>query len=275
MTIKKDLTPYPKQFLFALHLLLTFFCMSPLQASLLEDLCCGHQLFVQPDLYYIKRTRDGGSHQKGLLHGVKFGYNRLVCDGFYWELNSSFGEGRIKGRNGLGDTLNSRLSDMNAEGRFGYSILFKKLFCLSFTPYIGYGYFQQTNHFLDPSPLTIKFRDSFHFASTGFLSEFLYLHPFSVGLDFEAKFMIDGKSKVTDDPDPTIDSMFLAIGNKTHYQVELPITYVWCCTQRKWHVGLVPFYQLRQYGGHENYPFDFLRTNYEVYGARLAFDWQF
>ena len=264
-----------KRSLFCIKFLACVLTTFPVQAYFFDNIYCGHQVFVQPDLYYLKRTRAGGSHQSGLMHGVKFGYKRIICNGFYWEANASYGDGKIKGKNGNGVSLHSKFSDENVEGRFGYTFEFTRFLDFSFTPYGGYGYFKQTNRFVDPSPLTIEFRDSFHFASLGFLSELFTIYRFSVGLDFEAKFMIDGKSKVVDDPDPTIEDMYLIIGNKTQYDVEIPITYIWCCEERQWHLGLIPFYQLRQYGGHENYPYDFLRTKYEIYGARLSLDWQF
>lgn len=258
-------------------LLLAAYLTSPLflDASIWEELCQNHHIFLEPEVYHVKRTRALGSHQKGVLYGAKMGYNRIKNDGFYWELNTSFGEGRLHGKNGIDETLKSNFSDFNAEGRLGYTIEFTRWNCASFTPYVGYGYFEQTNHFVSPSPLPVKFRDAFHFASLGFLSEILHVRSFTLGVNFQTKFMIDAKCKVTGDPEPEYNNLFLPIGNKTVYEVEIPVNYCLCWKEHLWNLGIIPFYELRQYGGHESYPFDFLRTKIEVYGARLSIDLQF
>ncbi len=240
-----------------------------------EEECRSQRVFVDPEFYHVKRSRSGGSYQNGYLYGAKIGYNRIKRNSFYWEINGNFAEGRLKGKNARGASLVSDMTDTDIEGRIGFSIQQKCGYRISFTPYVGYGYFNQANKFVSPSPIKIKFTEIFHYASAGFLSRFLWNENLALGLNFAVKYPWDSKSKVSDDPDPTIDKLYLIISNRPQYEVELPISYFRCGENGRWELDAIPFYQLRQFGGHENYPYDFLKTKLSIFGLRLGLALQF
>lgn len=235
------------------------------------SLCAGphNQLYVGPEIYHVHRTKEGGTSQNGVLYGVRAGYDRIKSYGFYWGGDVLYATGDLKGKSGLGNRLKSDFTDKTIEGRLGYT--FKRNWCykILFTPYVGYGYQEELNHFKRPSPIPVHFKTYFDYVPFGFLSDVRFTDCFHAGINFKVKYMWDPKCKVSHDPD--IDSFTQLIKEKFHYRVELPLTYrsEYLCG-RFW-ISLVPFYEYRQYGEHANFPIDFFNTKLRLAGATLKF----
>lgn len=222
-----------------------------------------HKMYVGPEIYHVHRTREGGSKQKGWIYGVKAGYDHIKRYKFYWGGDLLWGQGPLHGKSVL-TKLKSTFTDAAAEGRLGYTFQNKCFRHISFTPFVGYGYFQETNRFHRNAPLNIKFKNRFQYVAAGFFSS-VELNPnMSVGLNFKAKFPYETKCSVSD---PEFGSTTLSVKDKTHYRIELPIAYWLCKCNHVFEFDLIPFFEYRQYGRRENFPFDFLDTKLRIYGV--------
>jgi hypothetical protein len=220
-----------------------------------------------PEFYHVKRLKKGGTKQRGTLYGVYASYDRIKRCRLYWGLEASYATGRLKGTSGRGSPLVSNLTDIEFEGRLGYTLQRKYAPILTFVPFIGGGYFRQTNKFRAPSPLTIHYRDSFSYTMAGFFFDASVMPCLHVGTLFKAKFMNEGKSRITHDID--FGNSMMQMSNRIQYSVELPLTYQVLVCEQTFNASLVPFYEYRHYGSHENFPFDFMDTKYFNIGAKL------
>ncbi len=232
-----------------------------------------NNLYFGPDIYHVKRLRHGGSQQSGVLYGFRTGYDRIKRYNFYVGIEGAWASGDLSGSSSSGTLLKSTLTDAEVEGRFGYTIGTKHACRATLTPFVGAGYFCQTNKFHAPTPITLHFKESFKYAVVGFISN-IYVRPcLSVGLNFKAKFVYDPESHISNDPD--FDDVNIHFGEKTQYEVDLPITYYFDLCNQCLTVSAVPFYIYRHYGALAGFPFDFLETKYINYGGRLLLGIQF
>lgn len=240
---------------------------------LMQAHCEPHQFSVEPMAYHVKREKLGGAWQKGILYGIEGRYERLCNWGIYLAIDGYYAQGKIKGKSGGGSSLVSDLSDSEVQGKIGYTLAFGKgCWCPSITPFIGYGYFSSRNNFRDPSPLPIHFHNTFDFGSAGVMVTVPIKSCLSLGVTFTAKWMIEGKSKTTNDP--FFEDATLMMESKTQYEVDIPLYYThesYPCLQ--WGVAFI--YIQRNYGGRENFPFDFITTKYNNYGGKLSLIWSF
>lgn len=227
-----------------------------------------HQFYIGPEAYYLLRSKEGGTKQQGYAVGLRASYDRIKRYGYYWGIEGFYAAGRLTGKSGRGVHLKSLMRDASVEGRIGYTFQQKCGHQFSFTPYIGYGYFWETNKFTHPSNLRIKARNTFDYIALGFLSNMKVCPQLSAGINFKTRFMFDAKCRITSDPE--FDDMDQNIGNKNQYRVELPLTYQFCESEL-FDVALVPFYEFRHYGEHINFPFDFLETKFNIVGVNLRF----
>lgn len=232
-----------------------------------------NQLFIGPEIYYVKRTREGGAEQTGGLYGVRGGYEYIRRYALYVGLEGLYATGTLNGKSGEGERVKSWLTDANVEGRMGYTFQSKSCYHFSFTPFIGAGYFWENNHYIHPSPLHIHFDNSFWYVPVGFLSSFYVSSQLSLGLNFKARFPMDGYTKTSHDPDESDHQLHYE--HKVQYRVELPIAYYACWCNSDWALTLIPFYEYRQYGHKPNYPFDFLETTFKLYGVNLRISYLF
>ncbi|MFQ5729470.1 MAG: hypothetical protein ACE5GN_03825 [Waddliaceae bacterium] len=253
-------------FLFSLTLLLS---STESRAQCIWPIKHPHYLFIGPEIYHLKRMRKGGSKQTGWLYGGKTIYERYKRCGFYWVLEGYYSLGRITGSTASGKRLKSDLTDREIEGRLGYSFCIRKWRNLTLTPYGGYGYFYSKNDFHHPSPLPCEFHNRFNYGSAGLAAAICLTPSLEATANIKAKFMLKGKSRVKDDPD--YNNVTLQMNNETQYEVEAPLRYYTCC--RGWNIvaSIAPFYRFRHYGGHANYPFDFIDTKFHIYGGRVLF----
>ena len=253
------------KFLFKLSALLGFLLPSTLPA---------HQWvktystapFIGPEIYYVKRLKEGGAEQTGTLYGVRVGYDHVRRYKLYWGLDVLWATGTLEG--GVRDEkLKSQFTDINPEARVGYTFQSKYWRCASFTPYVGLGYFWEKNNYKDPSPLSIHFTNQFSYVPVGFLSQVFILPNLSVGVNFKVRLILEGKLYVSHDPQH--DDSTQNYDEKPQYRVEVPTTYFFCWKNHPLGVSLVPFFEYRHYGHRANFPFDFLDTKLKLYGATL------
>lgn len=239
-----------------------------------EDVPCicryANHFFVGPEIYHIRRTRESGSKQSGTIYAGRVGYDHIKRYKFYWGGDVLYGKGELHGKSALGRKLKSHFTDFDVEGRLGYTFEQKEGYQFSFTPFAGIGYAFEQNNFLRPSPLTIHSRIHYTYVPVGFLSKISWSPCLDIGLNFKAKYLFEGKNKISHDPNN--DSASVLIKSEMQYRVELPITY------KYWpqlFVNIVPFYEYRHFGRHAGLFFNFDETKINIYGAafRLSYNW--
>ena len=230
-----------------------------------------HEVYIGPESYIIRRMREGGTQQMGYLNGVRIGYDRIKGNTLYYGIDAYAAFGCLEGATSGGSTIYSRKADYEIEGRIGFTVQRTNWPGQpSITPFLGVGYFEGTNEYLDPSPLTVRFRNTYPYTSVGFLIRFYCAQGTRIGFDFEAKYMYEGHQEVTDDPfNP---DMRMLVMNKLQYTANMPIT--WKISNSPFSLSAVPFYRFRHLGGREAFPVDFKDTRFHLYGVRLVLVYQ-
>lgn len=224
---------------------------------------CLNEFYLAPQWYHVKRTKEGGTKQQGNLAGVELGYDtNFWCFG-YFGAEASIAYGTLKGHSGNSDSLRSDFTDFYGEGRLGFSCA-KFLSYFSLIPFIGAGYAVEQNNFKDPSPITAHFKTYYPYFTAGFLSSMPIWDSFEIGINFKAKLPFDPKCKINHDRNNK--AVTQNISERVHYRVELPMVYCRLC-HCPFAFGLNPFYELRQYGSHINYPYDYKQTKFSNLGA--------
>ncbi len=259
--------------------------------SLFGECCLWHsiprnQLYIGPEIYQVHREKfhrekeEGGAQdrllygsQEGLLYGFRMGYDRIKRYHYYLGADFLYATGELKGYDLLNNTIKSTMTDINLEGRAGYTIEMKCWWQPSLTPFVGGGYFWESNDFQHPSPKKIHFQNKFNYVTGGFLSRLRFLQDWTIGVNFKLRYLISGKIKVTNDPNEEDHNQ--TYQEKLQYRVELPIT-----NYRTFHcyecaLSVVPFYEYRPYGRRENFPQNFFKTTYNIYGATFKFMYLF
>lgn len=222
--------------------------------------------YVGPEIYYLRRTREGGSDQSGVLSGVRVGYDHVRRYKLYWGIDGLWAQGQLKGHKNE-DKIKSEFTDINVEARLGYTFQSKYWRCASFTPYLGLGFLWERNFLHDPSPSRFHFRNDFSYVPIGFLSQIFVIPCFSIGLNFKLRYVIEGEQRTSHDPEN--DKSWQNFTEKLQYRVELPMTYFHCLWNQPLGFSLVPFAEWREYGHRANHPYDFLETKLRLYGATL------
>lgn len=225
---------------------------------------------IGPQCYYLLRQREGGSTQRGVLGGARISYERVKDFGFYIGLFCDYARGRINGHTGAFRPLASKFSDFEAQGLLGFTLTNNTLCPIRFIPFVGLGYLREINKFIPPSALTVRFLDNIEYASFGFLSTVKIFPNFEAGLRVTVKHMLEGRCKVSEDPESVDTNLIMA--NETQYAFDFPMTYSFSKNWRRYKMTFMPFIQFRHYGSRENYPYDFKETRFNVYGARLLLD---
>lgn len=227
-----------------------------------------YQCYFGEESYYLWRTREGGSKQRGRLDGIHTGIDRIKRYGWYIGADYQYATGLLNGRGSNDTKLHSHFTDKIVEGRAGYTLKKRGEKKPFFTPFLGWGYFHEVNNFLPPSQSIYKSTDVFNFAVVGFLSGTNITTLISVGINFKARFMQNAKSKITDDPDG--DNVKLKMEDEILCRLDIPITFMPCSSFFKLGGQLMPFYEFRHFGGREGYPFNFRDTKFQIVGLRLA-----
>ncbi len=230
-----------------------------------ETTCQRHRVALGPEFYHVKRVRKGGVVQDGYLYGARFNYDHIGRYLIYWGIEAAYAAGTLSGKTGSDRRLKSHFTDQYVEGRIGYTFQNSTGTCASWTPYTGYGYFVENNNYFHPSPAHFHFRNTFSYALLGALTRVNIKPCLTLGLDISAQFNIDGKIKVTHDPE--LPHSILHYENKIYCRVELPLCYTNQCCGWNGEFCLIPFYEYRQYGEHYQVPFDFPDTKIKIFGA--------
>ena len=252
--------------LFTLLLVFTALSVSTDAWDLLE-ITGPHELTLGPQVYSLKRERQGGTFQKGFLYGGYLNYQRLRWNGFYAEGNVSYASGDLKGKTASGASLKSTLNEFLSEGTLGWTFGLTLGKPISITPYAGYGTFRSTNEFRHPSPLLCRFEDTFQFPIIGIYGLVYWTPCLSFGVNFKARWMEGAKEKVSGDEE--MGTLEMMIGDNWLYELQLPITYQFNWNGYCLNANLIPFWDRRDFGGREGYPMDFIQTRYTIYGLRL------
>ena len=79
-----------------------------------------HRLDVGPEIYYLKRKKEGGSYQSGVLYGGRATFERNKVPGIYYALDAYAAYGRINGKTSSGKKLKSKILDSEFQGFLGY-----------------------------------------------------------------------------------------------------------------------------------------------------------
>jgi hypothetical protein len=231
------------------------------------------EIYIGPDIYHISREKERGGEQKGNMFGVRLGYNRFKRYGWYIGEEVRYEKGTLKGDLPTGEKLHSHFTDCLVEGRLGYTFQQKNGFQISFTPFLGVGYANEKNNYTHSSPIPIHFKTHFNYGAIGFFS-WAHYNRFELGLNFIARMPYEPKCEVSHDPDH--HSVSQKIKERVQYRVELPLGYQIdfgnfkrCLRSSEGVVRLVSYYEYRNYGAHPNYPFDFMRTEFQIWGATL------
>jgi hypothetical protein len=228
-----------------------------------------HALFIGPEYSHISRTREGGSKQTGNLVGGHIRYDRISPHSIYLGADAYYDTGKAKGKTASGKQIRSTIDEYEIQARLGYNLYIDRINQLLIIPYATYSYFYGRNKFYGPSPNQYKLHDHLHLGGAGLWVSFCLFDCCRLGVDFNAKYIVDGKNKVTDDPE--YDNIKLEIESQWQYELAIPIEFKVpvcdCCLECRF----VPFYRFRHLGGKPNYPFDYKETKYRLYGAQLLF----
>lgn len=252
----------------------TYLCdetTSPESSS--QSLLCANRLSLGPEIYYLQRSRRGGTRQEGTIYGVRATYDYIKRYNIYIGAQALYATGTLHGHTGAKAKLRSQWTDELIEGNLGYTFEMKCYPHISFTPFGGYGYFRELNNFVGPSPLHLKFTTSFGYISYGFLSSIFVTPEFNFGINMRFAYPWQPRCRVTNDPDhPDTSSL---IGTSFFYRLELPLIYRPCLFCLPIGIEFTPFYASRLYGERENFPFDFFKTRIYIFGATLSLMYQF
>lgn len=232
-----------------------------------------YQLSIQGELCHFLRAREGGTEQSGFVNGCRISLERFQNFSFYAGIDYFFSAGRLSGKTGGGTPLYSAVSDQILEIRLGYMFQQAHYRYPFFIPYGGWGSFREINEFKDPSPIPCRFTDTFKYVVAGFLSGANFSPVLSMGVNFKVKFMLDGHSKVSEDP--FSDDVTLLMENELQCRVEIPLSLVLKRSLISTRLQLSPFYEFRHFGGREGFPSNFRDTKFYLYGAQLALYFQY
>lgn len=245
------------------------FCENLNNECFIKPPSCAHQFYIGPEVYYVDRKREGGTHQDGFLYGVRLGYDRIKRYKFYWGFDGLYATGHLSGKNSGGNRIKSDFTDASTEGRLGYTFKCKTGYRLSFTPYIGVGYYLEQNDFKKPSPIPAHFRTEYAYGAIGFLSQVSINCLWDVGINLKAKWPYNPKCHISHDPEE--ENSTQNITERLQYRVELPVTYHTNLCLDRVLISFVPFYEYRRYGAQANYPFDYFDTQFNNYGLLIKF----
>lgn len=234
-----------------------------------EESCYPWSLSIGPEVYTLKRVREGGTHQRGTLYGGRGILEYLAAKHVYLGVEGSYARGTLNGRSGNQDRLRSHFTDSMVEGRLGYTLQSCSGCYGWLTPFVGGGYFWEDNNYSKPSPKPLHFRNRFGYFALGCLARICLRSRFDLGLNVTARFSMQGKVHVSHDPEG--EPVTLKYEQKINCRVVLPFTYI--CERSD--LSLAPFFEYRHYGRRHAFPFDFLDTRLKIYGLELLYVYKF
>ena len=267
---KKHQITFHKNSIFSLCLA---FCIASTLMTTKADGQQPQSLSIGPEIYHLKRTREGGAYQSGTIYGGRINFDFIKRNKVYWGAQAFYATGTIDGKGATGSKIKSQWTDALLEGNIGYTLRCKESPHYSFTPFVGCGYLQETNQFKSPSPLHVKLSNYFGYLSYGFLSNVDLINDFQIGLNARFRNPWEPRCKISRDPDlKTHDQL---IGDCFQYRIELPISYNLSGYYDRFTIKATPFYEARFYGSRVNFPFDFLKTKVRIIGGNVQLSYYF
>jgi hypothetical protein len=227
-----------------------------------------NELFVGLDWKHIKRTNSFKTKQHGQMMGVRYGYERWKRYGWYVGAEGYWGRGTLNGHSGSGISLSSKFIQECYEGRFGYTFQKKEGWQFSLTPFVGGGWLKEKNNFTSPSPIHAHFKTQYCFGSFGTILSCYPTCNLQWRLNLEARYPLSPKCFISHDRE--MDPSKQRIDERMQYIVEMPIVWRLSCIA----LGATPFYHSVVYGGHPNYPFNYIKTRFEYWGCFLNLQYQ-
>jgi hypothetical protein len=252
---------------FSFFFLILLFCAnSPLQGM-------PHQINLGPEVFSLERMREGGTKQSGTMYGIRGTYDSIGRYLIYCGLEGAYSQGVLTGKTGSGSPIKSHFTEECIEGRLGYTFQSKNKKLMSFTPFLGVGYFKELNHYVSPSLVKVHFDNRFSYAAYGCLLRGFFTPTFSFGLNVTARWSLNGKVKISHDPNFDVTSVKYT--QKMQARVSMPFWYNLKCTPFPVEICFSPFFEYRQYGKKIAVPFDFLDTRIRSWGASLFYSIRF
>lgn len=227
----------------------------------------GHNLTGGPQYGYLNRFTGKGAKQASPVAGLECQYQRLLPGGAYWGLRSHYFRGNLVGETGRGDTIRSRYYEYDIAARLGFT--WSPQFCegLIFAPFVVEGYLHSSNFFRHPSPRQFEEITRYYYQGVGALIESPSWGNFFLALDLEFIHTWEAESKILDDPN--FGNLIRHAEDSWHVSTALPLCYNWWGAESSWQLRLVPSYRYRHLGDKENYPFNFIETDFRIYSLRL------
>ncbi|MGE3953952.1 MAG: hypothetical protein AB7F31_01980 [Parachlamydiales bacterium] len=249
-----------------MRLLLTLLLFPLVLFAERPDWCKPQRFYASFESAYLSRDRAGGSWQEGILFGGHIGWDRVKFKGFYWGIDAYYLTGTLMGQASSGCYAESAMQVNEVEGRLGWTFCLPWRWSPTVTPFVGYGYYHESNRFHANCPWQVRFRAYYDDLVLGFLSSVNPCSTYSIGLNIKVGLIRQGHNRISEDP--MANPVSQRTGDRPQYTVELPLTLYPCRKCRCLEIAVVPFYRLRHFGGRENYPFDFFETRLSFYGAR-------
>ena len=224
-----------------------------------------HRLTGFAEADYIKRSREGGTQQKGTLVGFGADYERLKSFGFYL-----FGEiyevlGTLKGSTGDEIEIKSRFNSKNTFGRLGWSLSLCNVTCV---PFLGGGYASTVNRFINPSPLPISMKIHYPYALWGLKIEWQKSEGVHFFTSLQLEHPFEPKCTIDNDPDYFITHQTIKKKVQTDFQIGIRWQNI-SCLPFNFSAETAFLYRHNRFGKHDNYPFNFLETTHKILGLRV------
>lgn len=257
------------------YLLFIFLFLCPCQGEIFSNYAAGEKLIsyeIGPEIYYVDRTKKQGAKQKGTLYGFRATIEEVISSKYYWAVDFLWAKGELKGHSDE-SILKSTMIDQNLEVRFGYTFTCQMFPSVFFTPFLGAGYFSEQNDYKSPSPLKVHFKNTFGYIPLGFLFRYFFNPCLSAGCNFKARYLFQSSNKVSRDPDYGV--LFQHYKEEWQYRLELPVSYSFFLGCQPFSLIISPFYEYRSYGYQVNFPFDFIETKFNLYGATFKLVYAF
>lgn len=233
------------------------------------ELCLGPIVYFGGESYYLKRRLETGTRQEGGLCGVRILYERVVPWSFYWGAEGHWARGHLGGHSSRRFPIASEMTDIDAEGRLGYTLRWRRFLI---APFLGIGYFSESNDFKPPTPLVVLVRTHVGYIPVGLVSRFYLTRRLSIGLDYKGLVPFDGQTKICD---PELGDTRLNFGERTHFALDIPFRYRLSGRARNLEMLCSLFWSRRSYGRHFSATHDFYETQVTIAGIRLLMGYYF
>jgi hypothetical protein len=225
-------------------------------------------LDIGPQVFFLRRIRKGGTRQDGRLQGVYISYDYLKKQSIYFGGSWEKSTGDIEGQTGRGAPLKSEMTDNLYEGRIGYTFQHPSVLHTFFVPLIGYGYFDESNSYINPSPINITYYNSYQYVLAGFLTGADLNNYVGFWINFKIRFMINGQAKVEDKS--MAQNIELKMNNELSFRLDTPIIFSPPYIGYFLKISAAPFYEYRHYGGRKGYPYNYYDTKMNSIGGRVS-----